>query len=576
MKKLLKYLRHYKAQAVLAPLFKLLEAAFELFVPLVVSAIINEIDAGNGSVSYVIYACLILVALGVFGLISAVAAQYFAAKAAVGFSKELRHDLFGKMQSLSYSQIDKLGTGRMITRMTSDVNQIQSGVNLVLRLFMRSPFIVFGAMIMVFTISTLAGGVFAITIAVLCAVVFGIMLVSIPLYKKVQSNLDEVATSTRETLTGARVLRAFCKEEDEVASYNKKNAELTKSQLFVGKISALMNPLTYAVINAAIIALMYVGAIKFNAGALDRGQVVALYNYMSQILIELIKLANLIITVTKSFACAGRINEILEMQPSLKSGADSAVEEVSDEHFIEFKNVALNYGNAAINALENISFTVERGQTVGIIGGTGSGKTSLVNLLPHFYDAVTGEVLIDGVNVNAIGDEILRDKCGIVPQRAVLFEGTVRKNMQWGAESATDEEIMSAIETAQALDVIKAKDGGLDEKVEQGGKNFSGGQRQRLTIARALVKKPEILILDDSASALDYATDANLRKSLKGLPYDPTVFIVSQRTSSIMHADKIIVLDGGRAVGLGTHDELLKTCDIYREIYFSQFEKEGA
>jgi ABC-type multidrug transport system fused ATPase/permease subunit len=576
MKKLLKYLRHYKAQAVLAPLFKLLEAAFELFVPLVVSAIINEIDAGNGSVSYVIYACLILVALGVVGLISAVAAQYFAAKAAVGFSKELRHDLFGKMQSLSYSQIDKLGTGRMITRMTSDVNQIQSGVNLVLRLFMRSPFIVFGAMIMAFTISTLAGGVFAITIAVLCAVVFGIMLVSIPLYKKVQSNLDEVTTSTRETLTGARVLRAFCKEEDEVASYNKKNAELTKSQLFVGKISALMNPLTYAVINAAIIALMYVGAIKFNAGALDRGQVVALYNYMSQILIELIKLANLIITVTKSFACAGRINEILEMQPSLIYGADSAVEEVSDGHFIEFKNVALNYGNAAINALENISFTVERGQTVGIIGGTGSGKTSLVNLLPHFYDAVTGEVLIDGVNVNAIGDEILRDKCGIVPQRAVLFEGTVRKNMQWGAESATDEEIMSAIETAQALDVIKAKDGGLDEKVEQGGKNFSGGQRQRLTIARALVKKPEILILDDSASALDYATDANLRKSLKGLPYDPTVFIVSQRTSSIMHADKIIVLDGGRAVGLGTHDELLKTCDIYREIHFSQFEKEGA
>lgn len=576
MKKLLKYLRHYKAQAVLAPLFKLLEAAFELFVPLVVSAIINEIDAGNGSVSYVIYACLILVALGVVGLISAVAAQYFAAKAAVGFSKELRHDLFGKMQSLSYSQIDKLGTGRMITRMTSDVNQIQSGVNLVLRLFMRSPFIVFGAMIMAFTISTLAGGVFAITIAVLCAVVFGIMLVSIPLYKKVQSNLDEVTTSTRETLTGARVLRAFCKEEDEVASYNKKNAELTKSQLFVGKISALMNPLTYAVINAAIIALMYVGAIKFNAGALDRGQVVALYNYMSQILIELIKLANLIITVTKSFACAGRINEILEMQPSLIYSADSAVEEVSDGHFIEFKNVALNYGNAAINALENISFTVERGQTVGIIGGTGSGKTSLVNLLPHFYDAVTGEVLIDGVNVNAIGDEILRDKCGIVPQRAVLFEGTVRKNMQWGAESATDEEIMSAIETAQALDVIKAKDGGLDEKVEQGGKNFSGGQRQRLTIARALVKKPEILILDDSASALDYATDANLRKSLKGLPYDPTVFIVSQRTSSIMHADKIIVLDGGRAVGLGTHDELLKTCDIYREIHFSQFEKEGA
>ncbi len=572
MRKLLKYLKNYKVQSVLAPLFKLLEASFELFVPLVVSAIINEIDAGNGSTSYVVYACLILVALGVVGLISAVAAQYFAAKAAVGFSKELRHDLFDKMQSLSYSQIDNLGTGKMITRMTSDVNQVQSGVNLVLRLFMRSPFIVFGAMIMAFLIDVAAGGVFAIAIAVLCAVVFGIMLISIPLYKRVQGDLDKVTVATRETLTGARVLRAFCKEEDEVASYNKKNAELTKSQRFVGKISALMNPLTYAIINAAIIALMYTGAIKFNAGSLDRGQVVALYNYMSQILIELIKLANLIITVTKSFACAGRINEILDMQPSLIKGASGAY----GASFIEFKNVSVNYGNASVNALDGINFTVERGQTVGIIGGTGAGKTTLVNMLPHFYDAKEGEVLIDGVNVNAIGDETLRGKCGIVPQRAVLFKGTVRENMQWGLNDASDEQIFTAIETAQAADVIKVKEGGLDEMVEQGGKNFSGGQRQRLTIARALVKKPEILILDDSASALDYATDAKLRQSLKKLDYNPTVFIVSQRTSSIRHADKIIVLDGGKMVGSGTHEELLKTCDIYREIHYSQFEKEGA
>ncbi|MDE7167713.1 MAG: ABC transporter ATP-binding protein/permease [Clostridia bacterium] len=573
MRELLKYLKNYKVQSVLAPLFKLLEASFELFVPMVVSAIINEIDAGNGSVSYVIYACLILVALGVVGLISAVAAQYFAAKAAVGFSKELRHDLFDKMQSLSYSEIDNLGTGKMITRMTSDVNQVQSGVNLVLRLFMRSPFIVFGAMVMASLIDTFAGGVFAIAIAVLCVVVFGIMLVSIPLYKKVQGNLDKVTVATRETLTGARVLRAFCKEDDEIASYNQKNAELTKSQRFVGKVSALMNPLTYAIINAAIIALMYTGAIKFNAGSLDRGQVVALYNYMSQILIELIKLANLIITVTKSFACAGRINEILQMQPSLKKGEGS---DGASASFIEFRNVSVNYGNAPNNALEGINFTVERGQTVGIIGGTGAGKTTLVNMLPHFYDAKTGEVFIDGENVNAIGDEKLRDKCGIVPQRAVLFEGTVRENMQWGLAGATDEEIFAAIETAQATDVIKSKEGGLDEIVEQGGKNFSGGQRQRLTIARALVKKPQILILDDSASALDYATDARLRQSLKKLDYNPTVFIVSQRTSSIRHADKIIVLDGGKMVGLGTHEELLKNCDVYREIHYSQFEKEGA
>lgn len=578
MRKLLKYLKNYKVQSVLAPLFKLLEACFELFVPMVVAAIVDNGIKGGEGVSYVVYACLILAALGVVGLISAVSAQYFAAKAAVGFSKELRHDLFKKMQSLSYSDIDGLGTGKMITRMTSDVNQVQNGVNMVLRLFMRSPFIVFGAMIMAFVINVSAGGVFAVSIAVLCAVVFGIMLVSIPLYKKVQGNLDKVTVSARETLTGARVIRAFCKEEDEIEKYNAKNAELTKSQLFVGKISALMNPLTYAVINAAIIILLYYGAIKIDGGVLTQGQVIALYNYMSQILVELIKLANLIITVTKSFACAGRITEILEMQPSLKhvlSGVEES-EYFTPEPFIRFENVCVNYGNAAVDALENISFTAARGETIGVIGGTGAGKTTLVNMLPHFYDARSGAVYIYNKNVNTFSDEELRDMCGIVPQRAVLFEGTIRENMQWGKNDASDEEIIAAIQTAQAADVIKSKENGLDEIVEQGGKNFSGGQRQRLTIARALVRKPEILILDDSASALDYATDAALRQSLKKLDYSPTVFIISQRTSSIKHADKIIVLDGGKMVGFGTHEELLKTNEIYSEIHYSQFRKEDA
>jgi ABC-type multidrug transport system fused ATPase/permease subunit len=572
MGKLLKYLKHYKLQAILAPLFKLLEASFELIVPLVVAAIINNgIDGGRGA-GYIALMCLILIGLGIIGLVSAVCAQYFAAKAAVGFSKELRHDLFNKMQTLSYSDIDGLGTGRMITRMTSDVNQIQSGVNLVLRLFMRSPFIVFGAMIMAYIINVSVGGVFSVAIAILCVIVFGIMLISIPLYKKVQGKLDRVTTSTRETLTGSRVLRAFCKEDEEIAEYNKRNDELTKSQLFVGKISALMNPLTYAVINVAIIVLLYIGALKFDGGVLNRGDVVALYNYMTQILVELIKLANLIITVTKSFACAERVNEILEMNPSIVHTDKS--EKVS-EHFIEFKDVCVNYGNAVVDALHDVSFTVERGQTVGIIGGTGSGKTTLVNTIAHFYDVKSGEVTIEGHNVNSIGDVALRDKCGIVPQRAVLFKGTIRENIQWGNEKATDEEIMKAVSSAQALDVVTSKQNGLDEMVEQGGKNFSGGQRQRLTIARALVKKPEILILDDSASALDYATDAKLRKSLKELDYKPTVFIVSQRTSSIKHADKIIVLDDGKVAGAGTHEQLLQNCDIYKEIHYSQFKKEG-
>lgn len=574
MRRLLKYLKNYRLQSVFAPLFKLLEAAFELFVPLVVSAIIDNGINGGAGWQYVVYMCLLLVGLGAVGLISTVAAQYFAAHAAVGFSKELRHDLFSKMQTLSYSEIDKLGTSKMITRMTSDVNQIQSGVNLVLRLFMRSPFIVFGAMLMAFLINVTAGWVFTGVIGVLCVVVFGIMLTTIPLYKRVQGRLDEVTTSTRETLTGVRVIRAFCKEEDEIKAYNAKNCELTRAQQVVGRISALMNPLTYAVINAAIILLLYVGAVKVDGGALTQGNVVALYNYMGQILIELIKLANLIITVTKSFACAGRVNEILDMQPSLKHEAVDS--KLSEEPFICFKNVSVSYSDGGMNALDDISFSVERGQTVGIIGGTGAGKTTLVNVIPHFYDVKSGEVLIGGKNVNCYDDVALRDMCGIVPQRAVLFKGTIRENIKWGNEAASDEDIMNAVLAAQAGDVIYAKENGLDEEVEQGGKNFSGGQRQRLTIARALVKKPEILILDDSASALDYATDAKLRKSLKELDYKPTVFIVSQRTSSIRHADKIIVLDGGRAAGIGTHEELLKSSEVYREIHYSQYEKEGA
>lgn len=571
MKKLLKYFRHYKLQSVLAPFFKLLEASFELIVPFIVALIIDN-GIPNGDTTYVIVMCLILVGLGLVGLVSSVCAQYFAAKSAVGFSKELRSDLFAKIQSLSYYEIDGLGSSKMITRMTSDVNQIQSGVNLVLRLFMRSPFIVFGAMAAAFMISVTAGWVFAVTIAVLCVVVFGIMLITIPLYKKSQANLDKVTSATRETLVGSRVIRAFCKEDEEIANFNQRNENLTASQKFVGRISALMNPLTYAIINIGIIVLLYVGALNVNSGSLTQGQVIALYNYMSQILIELIKLANLIITVTKSFACAGRVNEILEMTPSLEH-TDPADERQS-EHFIEFKNVCARYAKGGANALNDINFTAERGQTIGIIGGTGAGKTTLVNLIPHFYDASEGEIFIGGINVKAVGDVALRDGCGIVPQRAVLFKGTIRENLKWGNGNATDEELDSAIKLACADDVIKFKAKGLDEEVEQGGKNFSGGQRQRLTIARALVKRPEILILDDSASALDYATDARLRANLRTLDYSPTVFIVSQRTSSLLHADKILVLDAGNLVACGTHEELLESCELYREIHYSQFEKE--
>lgn len=573
MRKLLVYLKNYKLQCILAPLFKLLEAGFELIVPLVVAAIIdNGCTAGWGA-GYVVKMCLVLVALGVVGLISAVCAQYFAAKAAVGFSKELRSDLFKKTQSLSYYEIDGIGASGMITRMTSDVNQIQSGVNLVLRLFMRSPFIVFGAMVMAFTISVAAGWVFAAAIFVLCIIVFGIMCATIPLYKRSQANLDAVTAATRETLAGSRVVRAFCKEREEIENFNRRNNRLSASQKFVGKISALMNPLTYAVINAAIIALIYVGAIEVEAGSLTQGQVIALYNYMSQILVELIKLANLIITVTKSFACAGRVNEILQMQPTLRHGESVAAENQAAP-FLQFRNVCARYSEKGENALNNINFSVEKGQTVGIIGGTGAGKTTLVNLIPHFYDATEGEVLLNGVNVNAVGDEKLRSEIGVVPQKAVLFKGTIEENLRWGNEAATAEEIDEALNAACAADVVGSKQNGLAEAVEQGGKNFSGGQRQRLTIARALVRRPRILILDDSASALDYATDAKLRSNLRELDYHPTVFIVSQRTSSIRHANLILVLDGGNLVGSGTHEELLKTCGVYREIHDSQYGKE--
>lgn len=570
MKKLLKYLVSYKKESVLAPLFKFLEACFELIVPLVVSAIIDNGITGGRGTTYIIEMCLILVALGAVGLVCAVFAQYFAAKAAAGFAKYLRRDLFNKMQSLSYSEIDGLGTSRMITRMTSDVNQVQSGVNMVLRLFMRSPVIVFGAMICAFLIDALAGGIFAIAIAVLCVIIFGILLVTIPLYRRVQGNLDGITTYTRESLTGARVIRAFCNEDKEIAAYNKQNAALKHSQTFAGWVSALMNPLTYAVINIGVIALLYTGALKVDAGTLSTGDVVALYNYISQILVELVKLANLIITVTKSFACAGRLSEVLAMQPSLKHGEKIKTDGMP---YISFDGVCMKYAPDAGNALTDVSFTAERGDTIGIIGGTGSGKTTLVNLIPHFYDASSGTVCIDGINVNGYSDEEIRAKCGIVPQKAVLFNGTIAENLRWGKPDATEEELMQAVETAQAADVIRAKKDGLNEKVEQGGLNFSGGQRQRLTIARALVRKPEILILDDSASALDYATDAKLRQSLKSLDYKPTVFIVSQRTSSIRNADKIIVLDHGAVAGIGTHEELLKNCPLYREIHYSQYEK---
>lgn len=568
MKKLLVYLKDYIKESILGPLFKLLEALFELFVPLVIAAIIDT-GIENGDTGYIIKMCLVLVLLGFVGLAFSITAQYFAAKASVGFVSKIRHVLFGHIQSLSYSELDQIGTSTLITRMTSDMNQVQNGMNLALRLLLRSPFVVFGAMIMAFTIDVPSAMIFVYVTIVLLIVVFGIMLGSIPLYKKVQQKLDAVMTVTRENLTGVRVIRAFCKEDEETDDFINKNNELTASQKFVGKISALMNPVTYVIINLAIIWLIHTGAVRVEAGILTQGAVVALYNYMSQILVELIKLANLIINITKSIACGNRIQAVLDIKPDLESGNSSC-----NESSVEFDHVNLRYKNAGADSLSDITFTAAKGETIGIIGGTGSGKSSLVNLIPRFYDAASGEVKVGGVNVKDMDVEQLREKIGVVPQKAVLFHGTIRENMQWGVTNASDDEIMEAIEAAQGLDVIKAK-GGLDCEIEQGGKNLSGGQRQRLTIARALVKKPEILILDDSASALDFATDAALRKSLRELDYHPTVFIVSQRTSSIQHADRIIVLDDGAAVGIGTHDELMKSCSVYQEIYNSQFKKEA-
>lgn len=568
MKSLLKYLKDYKKETVLGPLFKLLEASFELLVPLVMAAIIDTGIAGEDK-GYIVKMCLVMVALGIIGLVCSITAQYFAAKAAVGFATKLRHAMFSHIQGLSFSEIDDVGTSTMITRMTSDINQVQSGVNMTLRLFLRSPFIVFGAMIMAFTIDVKAALVFVVIIPLLSVVVFLIMALSIPLYRKVQSQLDKVLGITRENLTGIRVIRAFNKEGEETEKFHASHSELTSLQMFVGRITALMNPVTYIIINAGILVLIYTGAVRVDNGFITQGQVVALVNYMSQILVELIKLANLIITITKFLACANRITNLMNIESSMENTANPQ-REAAGEYAVEFDNVSLKYHTEGEEALSNISFKVKKGETVGIIGGTGSGKSSVVNMIPRFYDAQSGEVRVNGINVKEQDITELRQKVGIVLQKAVLFKGTIRENLKWGNPDATDEELEIALEVSQSKEFVDNKEGRLDSRVSQGGKNLSGGQRQRLTIARALVKNPEILILDDSASALDYATDAKLRKSIKGLKSNPTVFIVSQRTSSIRSADKIVVLDDGSIAGIGTHDELLKTCSIYKEINDSQ------
>ena len=573
MFKLLKYMRGYVRECILGPLFKLLEASFELIVPLVVAAIIDN-GITNGDKGYVVRMALVLVGLGLVGLASSLTAQYFAAKASTGFCAKVKSKLFEHIQSLSYTELDSLGTSTMITRLTSDMNQVQSGLNLCLRLFLRSPFIVFGAMIMAFTIDVKSALVFAVAIPVLSVIVFGIMLISIPLYKKVQKSLDGVLSKVRENLYGVRVIRAFCREKDETERFEKANDELTAIQRFVGRISALMNPLTYVIINLAVILLLQTGAKQVNDGILTQGNVVALYNYMSQILVELIKLANLIITLTKAVACGDRIQSVFELESSMKYPEKlTAKRENSDA--VTFDHVTLTYKGAGAPSLTDINFSVKPGQTVGVIGGTGSGKSSLVNLIPRFYDATDGRVLIDGIPAKDYPKDELRKRIGVVPQKALLFHGTIADNLRFGKEDATPDEMNEAAATAQAADVIASKEKGFDEEVAQGGKNFSGGQKQRLTIARALVKKPDILILDDSASALDYATDAALRMSIAKMDGNPTVFIVSQRASSVRFADLILVLDDGALVGAGTHDELLVSCPVYNEIYYSQFEKKG-
>ena len=569
MKKLLVYLKGYEKETVLAPLFKMLEALFELFVPLVMAAVI-DVGIGGHDRGYVIRMCLVLIALGVIGLACSITAQYFAAKAATGFSTVLRRELFAHIQSLSYTEMDNLGTSTLITRMTSDINQVQSGVNLVLRLFLRSPFIVFGAMIMAFTVDVKAAMIFVVAIPMLSVVVFGIMIWTMPLYRRVQGALDKVLGLTRENLTGVRVIRAFCLEEQEQTHFREKNERLTDMQKFVGKISGLMNPLTYIIVNGAVVVLLHTGAIRVDQGIITTGAVVALVNYMNQILVELVKLANLIINITKSVACGNRIQSVLEIPSSMKNGSDTNLTRADE---VVFDHVGLTYAQAGTESLTDIDFSAKAGQTIGIIGGTGSGKSSLVNLIPRFYDATAGAVKINGKNVKDFDLETLRKMVGIVPQKAVLFKGTIEDNLRWGKKDATEEELWEALETAQAAEFVRERADGLQAKIDQGGKNLSGGQRQRLTIARALVGHPGILILDDSASALDFATDAALRKALREMKGNPIVFIVSQRTSSIRHADQIIVLDDGMVAGIGTHQELLENCPVYQEIHYSQFDR---
>ena len=573
VKSLFAYMKDYKKECVLGPLFKLLEASFELMVPLVMAAVI-DVGIANGDRGYIGRMCLVMAALGVIGLVCSITAQFFAAKASVGVAAKLRHALFAHIQELSFTEMDTAGTSTLITRMTSDINQVQNGLNLALRLLLRSPFVVFGAMVMAFTIDVPAALVFVVAIPLLAVVVFGVMLWTMPRYKKVQAGLDRVLGNTRENLTGVRVIRAFGREEAETGRFETENNALTKLHEHVGRVSALMTPVTYVIINLATVVLIWVGAVRVDTAIITQGAVVALINYMSQILVELIKLANLIINITKALACASRVQGVLDTESSMEAPqALSNVVEQNQER-VTFRNVALTYQGAGAASLSGLSFSVKPGETVGVIGGTGSGKSSLVNLIPRFYDATQGDVLVDGHNVRDYPLASLREKVGVVPQRAVLFTGTIRDNLKWGKPDATDEELWQALETAQARDFVEEKPGGLDEPVSQGGKNFSGGQRQRLTIARALVRKPEILILDDSASALDFATDARLRKAIRQMEGGPTVFIVSQRASSIRYADKIIVLDDGEAVGIGTHEELLKHCEVYREIFESQFQRE--
>lgn len=572
MKKIIEYLKDYKKESILAPLFKMLEAMFELFVPLVIASVIDK-GIAHRDTAYIIRMCVMLIVLAVIGLVCSITAQYYASIAAVGTAASLRHSLFEHIQSFSYTEMDTVGTSTLITRMTSDINQIQSAINMVLRLFLRSPFIVLGAMIMAFTIDVKAALVFAVTIPLLSIVVFGIMLFTKPLYKKVQNSLDNILRITKENLTGVRVIRAFHREEQEKKDFIIANEELTVLQKFAGRFSGLMNPVTYIIINAAVMLLIWVGAIRVNSGILTQGQVIALYNYMSQILVELIKLANLIISLTKALASATRVSETFEQKSEMEEGSRNRSTE--GEIAVEFRNVCLSYRNAGEESLTDLTFQIRNGETVGIIGGTGSGKSSLVNLIPRFYDATKGEVLVKGVNVKEYSFETLNHKVAIVPQKAQLFYGSIRNNLLMGNQEATETELYKALEISQALEFVSSKDGKLDALIEQEGKNLSGGQKQRLTIARALVKKSEILVLDDSASALDFATDAKLRKAIREMEQAPTVFIVSQRASSIMYADQIIVMDNGRIEGIGTHNDLLKNCEVYQEIYYSQFEKEA-